>query len=165
MSVPITPETKLEELLDRSPDLERALAECLPALLQLHNPVLRKIFLRSASLEDAARLCGLDTRDLVLKVREIAGQPARDPEVTAQPFDASGVRTVERIDADSMLAAGVHPVGRVREACEKLAPGEAVEMTVGFRPAPLIDLMQRCGYTVTCEGSTAGGYVVRFIRL
>lgn len=164
MSVPITPETKLEELLGRHPEIERPLRECFPVLSQLQNPVLRKIFLRHVSLADAAQLCGLHTRDFVLKVREIAGQPAGGAEITPESPGVPGIRTVERIDADSMLAAGVHPVGRVREACERLAPGEAVEMTVGFRPAPLMDLMQRCGFTVTCEGSPAGGYVVKFIR-
>jgi hypothetical protein len=162
MTWTISPETTLQALLEAFPDLENEIQELVPALAQFKNPVLRKTFLSTATLEQVARIAGRSAADIVLKLREAAGQGEvggsggegtdREPEV------------VERIDADAMLAAGVHPVGRVRQACSHLAPGEAVEMSVGFRPAPLIDLMQREGFKVTCESAPRGGYIVRFSK-
>jgi hypothetical protein len=163
MSLTITPETKIEALLDAFPGLDGALTECVPALSRLQNPVLRKAFFKTATLEQAARLGGVNVRDVVLKLRERTGQPLPD-EPAGSAATNSPVTVVERIDADAMLAQGVHPVGRVRQACTHLAKGEAVEMSVGFRPAPLMDLMQREGFLVTCEPAPAGGFVVRFVR-
>lgn len=163
MTLIISPETTLQALLEAFPQLEGEVQRLVPALAQFKNPVLRKTFLSTATLDQAAKLGGMRTPDLVLKLREAAGQ-GDSGDGGADPGERE-LQVVERIDADAMLAVGVHPVGRVREACSHLAPGEAVEMSVGFRPAPLIDLMQREGFHVTCEAAPAGGYLVRFSRL
>jgi len=162
MTWTISPETTLEALLEAFPDLENEIQELMPALAQFKNPVLRKTFLSTATLEQVARIAGRSAAEIVLKLREAAGQA--DPGDSGAQASVSEPEVVERIDADAMLAAGVHPVGRVRQACSHLAPGEAVEMSVGFRPAPLIDLMQREGFKVTCETAPAGGYRIRFSR-
>lgn len=159
MNPAISPETRLGELLHAYPGVEDSLIEWVPALARLKNPVLRETFTRTATLDQAARLGGISARDLVTKIRELTGQP----EAADSPIPAA-VTVVERIDADAMLATGVHPVGRVRQACAHLSPGEAIEMSVGFRPAPLIDTMQRSGYAVTCEPSPAGGFLVLFAK-
>lgn len=159
MNPGITPETRLGEVLSAYPGIEDAILEWVPALSRLKNPVLRETFARTATLDQAARLGGTDVRELVLKLRAITGQPAADD----SPI-AAAATVVERIDAGAMLAAGVHPIGRVREACSHLAPGEAIEMSVPFRPAPLIDTMQRAGFAVACEELSAGGFLVRFTK-
>lgn len=162
MTLIISPETTLQALLEAFPQLEGEVQRLAPALAQLKNPVLRKTFLSTATLDQVAKLGGMRTPDLVLKFREAVGQDSLDD--SGADCAEKELEVVERIDADAMLAVGVHPVGRVRQACTHLAPGEAVEMSVGFRPAPLIDLMQREGFKVTCEAAPAGGYLVRFSR-
>ncbi len=162
MNLTISPETTLQALLEAFPQLEGEIQALAPALAQLKNPVLKKTFLSTATLDQVARLGNRNTRDVVLKLREAAGQA--DAADLAEDIAEKPLHVVERIDADAMLAQGVHPVGRVRQACSHLAAGEAVEMSVGFRPAPLIDLMQREGFKVTCEPAPAGGYLVRFSR-
>jgi hypothetical protein len=67
-----------------------------------------------------------------------AGEPAwyRDEEV------------VVRIDADAMLAQGVHPLEKVTRAASQLAGDQIICIDSGFLPAPLIDAFRARGFEV-----------------
>jgi hypothetical protein len=53
-----------------------------------------------------------------------------------------------QIDAGPLLAQGIHPIGRIREAVRALGPGEVVLLRSSFRPQPLIDTMRSSGAAV-----------------
>jgi uncharacterized protein (DUF2249 family) len=52
------------------------------------------------------------------------------------------------LDADQLIAACEHPLGKVRAHVAKLAAGELVRLTSSFYPAPLIDALSRPGLSV-----------------
>lgn len=51
-----------------------------------------------------------------------------------------------RVDADGMLATGVHPAGKVRQCASLLGPGEMVVLSSSFCPSPLIQMMRHSGF-------------------
>ena len=55
---------------------------------------------------------------------------------------------VARIDADAMLAQGVHPLARVNQLAQQLRGSQVVCIESGFLPAPLIDALRSRGYEV-----------------
>ena len=179
MSLIITPATKAGALFDARPELEEALMRLAPAFAQLKNPVLRKAVAKTATLEQVANTSGIDVRDLVLRLREAAGQSGAAPSAGAAAVPAGAddeanggprawlhkERIRETIDATGMLERGVHPLGAVQQAAIALGAGEIVALTSGFRPQPLIDAMARAGLAVHSEETSPGSHVTYFCRL
>jgi hypothetical protein len=176
-TVPITPGLKVAALLDEYPELEPVLVELAPAFKKLRNPVLRKTVARVTTLERAAGIAGLDTAVLVRALRKAAGQAVDDAEMSisllerhecgcSPPpeqgiddgawFDESRVR--ETIDADTMLAAGEVPLGKVLRRSRALSAGDILRVTIEFKPLPLIETLQQQGFRTFCRQRNGGHY-------
>ncbi len=174
MSLPITPQTKVGALLEAYPGIEEVLIQWSPAFSKLKNPILRRTVAKVATLEQAARIGGVPVRELVLKLRDATGQKDLGP--IEESSDIRGVsgeapawlnpkQVRKRIDADSMLERGVHPLGAVQESLVSLRAGEIVELTSAFRPEPLIQAMERGGLGVYSKQSSPGRHVTYFCRV
>lgn len=163
---PITPNTKVGELLLDYPELEPVLIAMAPAFEKLKNPILRRTVARVATLAQAARVAGLEPRTLVVELRRHAGQevgepwphPAeRDaPASTEEPPWVSEVRIVERLDADALLASGSHPMAALGPRVAALGAGEALELVASFYPAPLVDALTARGNRVFSRPGAGG---------
>jgi hypothetical protein len=181
----INPETKIGALLEAYPGVEEVLIAWAPAFAKLRNPILRRTVAKVATIEQAARVGGVSTREMVSKLREATGQPPLEASAFevmngagggacggghSRSFATSGTQPcgtdtpdwVKRdlirheIDADSMLERGVHPIGKVRESSASLHPGEIVLLKSSFRPEPLLESMRQRGFTVFCAESSPG---------
>ena len=171
--LPITPETKVGELLEAYPELEETLVAIAPAFSKLKNPVLRRTVARVATLAQAARVGGVEVRTLVGTLRQAAGLPG---EPTAAEAAAAGevlaappawhdeARVVARIDADEILAKGDHPLGAVQGAAASLPKGGELLLVSSFLPAPLVDAMRKKGFE-TASFRAEGGRVATLLRL
>lgn len=168
MSLSITPQTKVGELLDAYPGIEDTLIEWVPAFRKLKNPILRKTVAKVATLDQAARIGGVSTQELVLKLRAATGQngegatfegdccAARDsqdsdgePETHgAAPTWVESNRLHSVLDAEALLAGGDHPLGRTQAILAQMTREEALRIDSTFRPAPLIDLFRGQGLRV-----------------
>ena len=157
MSLPITPETKIAELLEAYPSLEGVLLQQSPHFKHLKNPILRKTVATVATLEKAAQMGGIPLRQLIGTLRQAVGL---SPEVSmVEPesdgrADAGGPapdwldesKTRVTIDADQLLAAGEVPLPRVHQAVGQLVPGELLCVVSSFNPAPLLEVLARAGH-------------------
>jgi hypothetical protein len=164
MKLPITPETKVGALLQAYPELEDTLIALAPAFARLRNPILRRTVAKLATLEQAARVGGLSVRELVTKLREAAGQPGLNSTADSaadQPAPAwLDERRVEfSLDADSLLASGEHPLGKVRQCLAALQPGGIVCLASSFRPEPLIAALAASGFAVYATESAPGRHL------
>ena len=113
MSMPITPETKIAELLEAYPQLEDVLIQQSPHFKALKNPILRKTVAKVATLERASQMSGIPVRRLVGVLREVVGLPGERgadlvPEIEPAAVDAVApdwfdeAKVALRIDADDM---------------------------------------------------------------
>jgi hypothetical protein len=175
---PITPETRVGELLDAFPELEATLLGLAPAFEKLRNPILRRTVAKVATLQQAARIGGLEVRDLVARLRQAAGQPALDAHGVAGAAPGGTSRLFENtppawfndslveppIDADAILASGEHPLGLVRRRLATLGPGRILAVKAGFRPVPLIDTLLQEGYEVFVREAADGEVTTCFWR-
>ena len=160
---PITPDTKVAQLLEAYPKLEPVLIAAAPAFSKLSNPVLRRTIARVTSLRRAAEVAGLPVRDLVLRLREAAGLPAGDAgpvadESTPDEGPASWVdpaRVRWTIDADSMLESGHEPMSEVLRRSAELGTDDLGLIRSSFRPAPLIELLEGRGFKTAVVRSGA----------
>lgn len=170
--VPITPETRVAQLLEAYPQLEAVLIRQAPAFERLKNPILRRTVARLTTLQRAAGIAGLDVRTLVRELRQAAGLPFEEATTaaaaTAQP---GGPRPAwsERpptasIDADALLDRSETPLPKVLEAARALGAGEVLEVTARFRPLPLVEALEQQRFRTHLEpldGGRFGLYVSR----
>jgi hypothetical protein len=149
----ISPKTKVGELLDAYPQLESILLDLSPAFAKLKNPILRKTVARIATLQQAAVVGGLRTDELVNRLRKEAGQNEMAGEadgnmylvpVAPDWFDASKI--ARHFDATPVINAGASPLQEINSLARNLQPGEMLEVSTPFVPAPVIDMLREKGF-------------------
>lgn len=137
--LPITPETKVADLLSAYPELEFPLIERVPAFEKLKNPVLRRTLGRVTTLSQAARIAGVEVRDLLAFLQRVAG--------------AEGVETDSAPEARPNPAAEAPPAARGDCAPASTAPSPDAR-TGGdtSRPASPPDWLDRGEITQVIDG-------------
>ena len=165
----IAPRTKVAELIDAYPALERVLVDYVPAFEKLKNPVLRKTVARITTLQQAATIGGVNAKDLINHLRKEVGQDQFTGAATAgytteEPSWFSEERVVVGLDASGMLAAGEQPVNQVIADLQAMDLGDIYKLEAPFLPAPLVDKASSLGiaHWVTQEAGSA--FVVYFCR-
>jgi hypothetical protein len=158
MSTPITPETKIAELLEAYPKLEDVLIQQSPHFKALKNPILRKTVAKVATLERASQMSGIPVRRLVATLREAVGLPGEPhatdlgPDLEPAAVDAVApawfdeAKVALRIDADDLLAKGEVPLPRVHQAVREIPFGALLCVRSAFRPAPLLEALHKAGH-------------------
>ncbi len=166
-SLAITPETKVADLLEAYPDLEEVLISIAPMFAKLRNPVLRRTIAKVTTLERAAAVAGISPREIVGRLREAAGLAVEDhgPEsigadAVVGSEDLPAWVDLEHVqwtlDADELLEAGDQPIAEAQKRSKVLRGGDLGLVTSSFRPAPLIDFLEREGYRTAVTRSESG---------
>ena len=148
----ITPQTKVGELLDNYPQLERVLFELSPAFAKLKNPILRKTVARIATLQQAAIVGKLSVEELVNRLRREVGQTdlseVMEGEASTQnpPIWLDENKIALHYDATPVINAGNSPMPEIFSQISELKAGEIFELKAPFIPAPIIDKLKEKGY-------------------
>lgn len=149
----ITPRTKIYDLLEAYPELEKTLIQAAPQFKKLQNPLLRRTIARVTTLSQAAIIGDVKVEKLINTLREAAGHQLQDnyeeeekPFIFKIPewFSPDEVRA--SINISEMLNAGEQPVHEVLATLKKMKEGEILEIKSQFIPAPLIEKAQGLGY-------------------
>lgn len=149
---PITPETKVGELLEHYPELEDVLIELSPSYKALRNPVLRRTVARVATLRQVAKVGDVALGTLIGRLRTAVGQAGGDE--AGEASEAAGPRpdwahpdaVTHTYDARETLEAGGRPMERVMADLARLQPGEVYEVITPFAPAPLVEMAEGRGF-------------------
>lgn len=160
----IEPAMTVGALLEAYPQAEQVLIDLAPAFAKLRNPVVRRTVAKVATLEQAAKIGGVDLQTMIVRLGGSCVQSAaRVDDPGGPPEWVVRGRVVEEIDAEAMLDRGVHPIGKVRDAVKVLQAGELILLRAPFRPQPLIDTMTAAGRRVYCaqEGQRHAVYFGR----
>lgn len=88
---------------------------------------------------------------------------ATDPASPPAWFDPARIDAV--IDAAPLLAAGEHPVMRVRTAGAALPPGRILALQTGFAPEPLVAMMMSDGFAAWTRPEGPGRFTTFFARV
>ena len=143
--------TTIAAALKARPELRELLPAFHPAFARLKHPVLGRVLPRLVTVEDAARIAGVDP-DVLLSVMNLPGAPADIHPVAPPPGPAAppppwldGV-TPRVLDVRPALARGDEPFGEIMAALRALPRGEVLLVLAPFEPAPLIRLLDRQGW-------------------
>lgn len=159
---------RIHDLLQEFPELEEIIVEINPVYRKLKNPVLRKTVGKIATVEQAARAGGIEVTEFVNKLREAVGQElivsAEIGSETTETAEWTQGEPVESVDGSALLAEGKNPLEIVTAKMKELSTGEFLLLQTDFRPAPMIDNMQKQGHQVVCNGPDEEGQFLTFIR-
>jgi TusA-related sulfurtransferase len=154
----IGPETRVADLLDTHPEAEEILIGIAPQFKALKNPVLRRTVARVATLEQAAKVAGMQVRELVLKLRQELGVEGggeiveKDGAVSLEAPSWVLVDAEATIDGGALLDAGETPIARAASALAEMSSGEVLVVSAPFQPAPLVDSLRAKGHEVYARG-------------
>ena len=182
MLLRITPETKVGEFLAAYPELEELLVDLAPVFRKLKNPILRRTVAKVATLRTAAQMAGLEVGQLVMTLRQAAGQAvvcgdeqdsvqSSDDPSGAQKWQSDATQTASTaanwpswadtapshtLDVDTLLTGGGHPLSEVRRLLRTLPPEECIRLESEFRPEPLIETLGAEGISIACRQVEGG---------
>ena len=149
--LPITPKTKVGDLLNAYPELEDVLIDISPAFKKLRNPVLRRTVARVATLQQAAMTGDVPVNEIITRLREAVGQEVDADEADmdwkgetppAPPQEIVQRSADKTIEAGPLIDAGQNPLPEVVGALKALDSGEMLVLTAPFYPAPLVDTVR-----------------------
>jgi hypothetical protein len=158
----ISPRTKVGELLDAYPQLEKILMDMSPMFEKLKNPILRKTIARVATLQQVAAVGGLNAGDIVNRLRKELGMTEAEFEEAGPEFTGSDTpswlvngKVTDSFDATPVINSGGSPMAEILRRTAALKTGEIFELHTPFLPAPIIDTLKGKGFsvhTISSEG-------------
>ncbi len=153
----ITGRSKLLEVFKAYPQLEEQIIAIAPPFKNLRNPILRRTVAQLATVEQVAQIGQVDVAELVSTLRRGAGLPELQTAPAAAfvpPSRSAGDPAwiegapAHVVDGTALLQRGEVPVQRVNELLLTLPAGTFILVTTDFKPAPIIDAMEKAGRRV-----------------
>ena len=135
-----------------------------PAFEKLRSSAMRKTMARLVTVEQAARIAGIDPAALVGRLNEVlGGAPAAADAAWSPDLDTPALAPVpdalralpddQLVDLDVRedLRAGREPFARILEAARALPAGHVLRVRAIFEPAPLYPVLARRGLAHATE--------------
>lgn len=168
MKKPITPKTKVADLLNDYPELESELIAMSPEFNKLKNPILRKTVAKVASLEQAAKIANIPVGEVINKLRSLAGCESIEVDANApsnfDDFNIEDYIIQESFDATPIINAGEHPMHEVIVKMGNLESNKMLELITPFTPLPLLEIGSNRGLkvkSITIEANTVKSYFLK----
>lgn len=164
---------KISEVLKHYPELLDVLIDSAPAFEKLRNPILRKVQSRLVTVEQAARIGGIDPGDLTVRLNEAAGleivqqEPAEPPDGEAKAQQPAWVREIEpavSLDVRPFQERGEEPFSAIMAAVRGVDQGEVMLLRNTFEPVPLYDVLGQRGFEHWTQQLGADDWEVRFFH-
>lgn len=149
----ITSHTKLFDVLEAYPELEKQIIKIAPPFKNLQNPVLRRTVGKLSNLEQVAKIGGMDVDKLVNTLRRAVGQEelsttaggalAVDISVDANDPPWISAKPEVVVNGTDLLANGEVPLGHINDLLTQISEGGIILLVTEFFPSPIIDAMKK----------------------
>lgn len=149
----ITSKSKLFDVLKAYPFLEDHIVHIAPPFQNLKNPVLRRTVGKLATLEQVAKVGGVDVHQLVNTLRKAAGQKELEADSEAkvvfehQPSEGDPTWIAGEpqfiVNGTEMIERGEVPLTRVNGLLRQLESGRYLLLVTNFEPTPMLAEMQK----------------------
>jgi uncharacterized protein (DUF2249 family) len=168
---------KVADVVRRDESLIEVFARLSPALTRLRDPDMGRVMSRLVTVEQAARMAGIDAGDLVRRLNAVLdGQdPTKReenamgrttaPDIAARmPPMLEGIpmEKVVEVDVREDLRSGKEPFSRIMAALKDVPEGGVLALRAIFEPVPLYAVLARQGFTHYTERLAADDWKVWF---
>jgi TusA-related sulfurtransferase len=187
----IQPTDRVSDVLARNEALVEVFAAAAAPFERLRNPALRKVMARLVTVEQAARVAGIDPEQLLRTLNEAAGsdpgpaapESAVAPAADAAPPASSGLpvlpgsspaaeppaallavspQAIIDLDVREDLRNGNEPFSRIMAARRELAPDGALRLRAIFEPVPLYSVLGKQGLSHWTDRLADDDWIVWF---
>ena len=147
-----------------------------PAFAMLRDPLARRTMARMVTVEQAARIAGIDAAALVGALNAALGAsgapaaspPAPAPEAAADAAPAGLLETpadrLKVLDVREDLRAGREPLRRILDAVRGLSADQVLQLRATFEPVPLYAVLEKQGLAHFTERLAADDWRIWFYR-
>lgn len=172
----ISADEKIHSVLKRDERLLEVLAAASPAFEKLRTPALRKTMARLVTVEQAAKIAGIDASALLQKLNHALEHPEEAVVVDAKKSSAKATAPVPEtllqivsenvVDCDVRpdLRRGEEPFQRILAAASSTPDGGLLKVWAIFEPAPLYPVLARQGFSHFTEYIADDDWCVWFHR-
>lgn len=149
----INPQTKVGEMLDAYPQLEKVLTQLSSSFAKLKNPVLRKTVARVVSIKQAAEIGNVDIGEMIFTLRKAAGlsdtannnnNTTDNQQLKSEWLDTKKVSVT--FDASAIIERGESPMKSILEKAGQLSADEIMLLITPFKPVPIIQIINSKGH-------------------
>lgn len=171
---------RIHNVLARDERLLEVLVSASPAFEKLRNAAMRRTMARLVTVEQAAKIGGIDARVLLERLNHALDHPG-EPAGAAPGGDAAPTRavvtetvpdTLKQIPAELVvdcdvredLRAGREPFRRIMDAARATPAGGLLRVRAIFEPAPLYAVLAKQGFSYAVERLAADDWCVWFHR-
>jgi uncharacterized protein (DUF2249 family) len=178
----IRPTDRVVDVLAADGSLIEVFAAVSPAFERLRNPAMRRVMARLVTVEQAARIAGVDPAELTEKLngadaaasaREACdtmqqiGQPMETATAgESRPEELEGLdpSRITELDVRPELREGREPFSRIMAARGEMADDGVLKLRAIFEPAPLYAVFAKQGFRHWTERLADDDWVVWFYR-
>jgi uncharacterized protein (DUF2249 family) len=166
---------RVSAVLERHEGLIEVFTALAPAFERLRSPALRRVMARLVTVEQAARIAGVDADVLVARLNEGRAAPGGDESMPTNPgsvvpaaeprpaaLAAIHADNIVELDVREDLRAGREPFSRIMEARRRVPGGGALRLRAIFEPVPLYGVLARHGFAHWTERHADDDWVVWF---
>jgi uncharacterized protein (DUF2249 family) len=178
---------RVDRVLARDSRLLEVFASVSPHFERLRSPSMRRVMARLVTVEQAARIAGVDAGVLLERLNDSLLGWSTDP-VAGPPHDAEPLKRTEMtteemereippllariqperivdLDVREELRQGREPFSRIMAAKAALPEGHVLRLRAIFEPAPLYQVMAKQGFEHWTEQRAADDWRVWFYRV
>lgn len=150
---------RISAVLARDARLLDVLIGVAPVFEKLRNPLLRKTMAKLATVEQVARVAGIDANDLLERLNDalegknpagLGSAPrAAQAALAGQPpafATATALDRIVELDVREDLRAGREPFSRILDAARRLPDGHVLRLRAIFEPVPLYAVLGTQGF-------------------
>jgi uncharacterized protein (DUF2249 family) len=167
---PIQASWKVSQVLQRYPALLDVFIATDPAFSKLRNPVLRRVQSRLVTVEQAARIAGIEPLALVRTLNQHLGLEtddetvahAADTPVASRPPWVGAAPVAIDLDVREHQRRGEEPFGPIMEAVRQVPQGQVLVLRNTFEPVPLYDVLGMRGFEHWAERHSDDEWEIRF---
>lgn len=176
----IKPTDRIDEVLARDPRLMTVLAQVSPTFARMGRDELPRPMARLVTVEQAARVAGLDPEELLARLNHALAHPdsaplplapaaveqaaGADADVIPEAVRKVPARLVVECDVREDLRSGREPFGRIMAAARSTPDGGVLKVRATFEPAPLYAVLGKQGFSHAAERVGADDWCVWFHR-
>lgn len=156
----ITKDWKVAKVLDAYPATFDVFLEISPHFSKLKNKVLRKTIARRVTLEQAARVGGVNVNTLLMKLNDKAGfkvdtASMNNFESHDSVWGVHGLPLPDKseitLDVRPIIESGTDPFKTIMKAVKDMKHNEMLHLINSFEPVPLYSVMDAKGFTYKAE--------------
>jgi len=162
---------RISDVLKQDESLIDVFVSLSPAFERLRNPGMRRVMSRLVTVEQAARMAGVDVDDLLARLNGSSGvaapaTPGHERGESGRPAALRAVppELIVTADVRDELRAGREPFSQIMAALRSVPDGGVLCVRAIFEPVPLYAVLQRQGLTHHTERLADDDWRVWFYR-